>query len=129
QILAFTGDNATSNDTQTQCLSDNENNSFDIDNRVWCFNHMLNLAVKSLLHPFQRPVRKDGSEIVLDVTDFDIPELEDVSDDDEALLGGLDDDKDDEDQGFDELELISETERTMALGEMDVVKETINKVR
>ncbi|KAJ7786902.1 hypothetical protein B0H14DRAFT_2218220, partial [Mycena olivaceomarginata] len=45
KILAWTGDNATSNDTQNTALSDNPNNSFDSVNRVRCFAHTLNLAV------------------------------------------------------------------------------------
>ncbi|KAJ7052448.1 hypothetical protein C8F01DRAFT_920335, partial [Mycena amicta] len=45
KILAWTGDNATSNDTQNTTLGDNPNNSFDADNCVRCFNHILNLAI------------------------------------------------------------------------------------
>ncbi|KAJ7192442.1 hypothetical protein GGX14DRAFT_304208, partial [Mycena pura] len=45
KILAWTGDNATSNDTQNTALANNPNNSFDAVNRVRCFNHTLNLAV------------------------------------------------------------------------------------
>ncbi|KAJ7190629.1 hypothetical protein GGX14DRAFT_339402, partial [Mycena pura] len=45
KILAWTGDNATSNDTQNTALANNPNNSFDAVNHVRCFNHTLNLAV------------------------------------------------------------------------------------
>ncbi|KAF8183282.1 hypothetical protein K438DRAFT_1452604, partial [Mycena galopus ATCC 62051] len=43
KILAWTGDNATSKDTQTTALNRDPNNSFEAINRVHCFNHTLNL--------------------------------------------------------------------------------------
>ncbi|KAJ7065552.1 hypothetical protein C8F01DRAFT_932417, partial [Mycena amicta] len=45
KILAWTGDNATSNDTQTEALDLSTENIFEGVNRVRCFNHTLNLAV------------------------------------------------------------------------------------
>ncbi|KAJ7923913.1 hypothetical protein B0H13DRAFT_1566850, partial [Mycena leptocephala] len=45
KILAVTGDNATSNDTQVVSLSENPNNAFERVNRVRCFNHTINLSV------------------------------------------------------------------------------------
>ncbi|KAG1861091.1 hypothetical protein C8R48DRAFT_546300, partial [Suillus tomentosus] len=42
KILAFNGDNAMSNDTQTTTL-DKLPNSFAKENRACCFNHMLQL--------------------------------------------------------------------------------------
>ncbi|KAJ7686054.1 hypothetical protein B0H14DRAFT_2230937, partial [Mycena olivaceomarginata] len=45
KILAWTGDNASSNDTQNISLGDSPNNSFEAVNRVRCYNHTLNLAV------------------------------------------------------------------------------------
>ncbi|KAJ7301561.1 hypothetical protein DFH08DRAFT_617215, partial [Mycena albidolilacea] len=44
-ILAWTGDNASSNDTQTDTMSDQPGNSFIARNRVRCIAHTLNLAV------------------------------------------------------------------------------------
>ncbi|KAJ7577822.1 hypothetical protein C8J56DRAFT_798148, partial [Mycena floridula] len=81
KILAFTADNATSNDKQTETLA-NLNNSFTAPNRVRCFNHTLNLSVKSLLRPFQRPVRHDGTEIIPDIDDFEMPDLEELDEND-----------------------------------------------
>ncbi|KAJ7767087.1 hypothetical protein B0H14DRAFT_2264292, partial [Mycena olivaceomarginata] len=52
QILAWTGDNASSNDTQNTSLGDSPNNSFEAVNRVHCYNHTLNLSVQAFLHPF-----------------------------------------------------------------------------
>ncbi|KAJ7355244.1 hypothetical protein DFH08DRAFT_690123, partial [Mycena albidolilacea] len=61
-ILAWTGDNATSNDTQNTALDRSSENDFDAVNRVRCFNHTMNLAVKVFMHLFQpRPPRKDAS--------------------------------------------------------------------
>ncbi|KAJ7501886.1 hypothetical protein B0H11DRAFT_1641207, partial [Mycena galericulata] len=45
KILAWAGDNASSNDTQNTSLGQDPNNSYDAVNRVRCFNHTLNLAV------------------------------------------------------------------------------------
>ncbi|KAJ7768983.1 hypothetical protein B0H16DRAFT_1245185, partial [Mycena metata] len=45
KILAWAGDNASSNDTQNTALGADPNNSYDPVNRVRCFNHTLNLAV------------------------------------------------------------------------------------
>ncbi|KAF8135962.1 hypothetical protein K438DRAFT_1461803, partial [Mycena galopus ATCC 62051] len=43
QMLAWTGDNATSNDTQNTTLDASPNNNFESENRVRCFAHSLNL--------------------------------------------------------------------------------------
>ncbi|KAI0281071.1 hypothetical protein BC826DRAFT_865523, partial [Russula brevipes] len=42
RILAVSADNATSNDTQGEALAD-MHNSFELENRVRCFNHTLQL--------------------------------------------------------------------------------------
>ncbi|KAJ7860982.1 hypothetical protein B0H14DRAFT_2168939, partial [Mycena olivaceomarginata] len=58
-------DNASSNDTQTDTMSDQPGNSFNARNRVRCIAHTLNLAVKSILKPFSAPEKKkkrDGDE-------------------------------------------------------------------
>ncbi|KDQ49147.1 hypothetical protein JAAARDRAFT_110266, partial [Jaapia argillacea MUCL 33604] len=44
KILSYTGDNASSNDKQTEKLASLAN-SFELTNRVRCFNHTLNLVV------------------------------------------------------------------------------------
>ncbi|KAJ7746144.1 hypothetical protein DFH07DRAFT_722523, partial [Mycena maculata] len=43
KILAMTGDNTTSNDTQTTAMSELDTNTFTEENRVRCFAHTLNL--------------------------------------------------------------------------------------
>ncbi|KAJ7286783.1 hypothetical protein C8J57DRAFT_1033674, partial [Mycena rebaudengoi] len=51
QILGFTGDNASSNDTQTKTLG-RINEAFDPSFRTRCFNHTLQLSAKALMKPF-----------------------------------------------------------------------------
>ncbi|KAJ6570418.1 hypothetical protein B0H10DRAFT_1840059, partial [Mycena sp. CBHHK59/15] len=118
--LSFTGDSATSNDTQTTVLSTNPNNSFAAANRVRCFNHILNISAKSLLRPFQKTVRRDGSEVMYSLADFEAPELED-----EDREGDEEDDKADDIDIFVEM---SEEEQQLALQQMAAVQETISKV-
>ncbi|KAF5366574.1 hypothetical protein D9758_008915 [Tetrapyrgos nigripes] len=52
RILSFTGENALSNDTQTDALDESTKNSFKKTIHVQCFNHTLNLAAKTLLGGF-----------------------------------------------------------------------------
>ncbi|KAG6818456.1 hypothetical protein H0H92_002715, partial [Tricholoma furcatifolium] len=75
KIMAINADNATSNDTQTDRL-ESLPNSFSGVNRVRCFNHTLNLAVKALLRPFSCKAEDD--------TDSEqMPELMEVDEEDE----------------------------------------------
>ncbi|KAJ7430554.1 hypothetical protein FB451DRAFT_944170, partial [Mycena latifolia] len=60
--LGLTGDNATSNDTQTTFLHDNPKNSFDEVNRIRCFNHTLQLSAKGLLRPFSKSSQEDEED-------------------------------------------------------------------
>jgi hypothetical protein len=120
KALSFAGDSATSNDTQTTALSTNPNNSFAAANRVRCFNHVLNISAKSLLRPFQKTVRRDGSEVMYSLADFEAPELED-----EDREGEEEDDEGDEINIFVEM---SEEEQQLALQQMAAVRETISKV-
>ncbi|KAF7372915.1 Dimer-Tnp-hAT domain-containing protein [Mycena sanguinolenta] len=116
KILSWTGDNATSNDTQNVALASNPNNDFESVNRVRCFAHTLNLAVSAFLRPFTPEKKKkkgkekaaaedegEGSDdeaadddgdgpdaLVLEDDDADdLPDLVAVSDDD--ILPGYDD--------------------------------------
>jgi hypothetical protein len=61
KILAFNGDNATSNDKQTDYLH-SMLNSFDQVNHVRCFNHTMQLSVKRLLKPFASSPVPDNTE-------------------------------------------------------------------
>jgi hypothetical protein len=121
QILAVVSDNATSNDTQMTALSNNPNNRFEGINRVRCFNHTINLAVKALLRPFQTTTRRDGTTASLDIDDFDLPELVSVDElDGDAGTEELD--------GEDGNVPMSDEERELALAQMDAVKTCLSKV-
>jgi hypothetical protein len=98
QVLGWTGNNVTVNDTQNTALGTNPNNSFQPENHLHCFTHTLNLGVKSFLLPFQPPEKKKNgntitddesdadddtsSELPLDLDDDDssLPDLADASD-------------------------------------------------
>ena len=64
-------------------------NSFELDNRVRCFNHTLQLSAKTLLRPFNVGLGNTDDDATNAGVD-DLPDLDDDDDDD-------DDDNDDED--------------------------------
>lgn len=72
QILAFIGDNASNNDTQTAQL-EKLANSFEAANRVHCFNHTMQISAKALLKPFSTRAATSDShdEDTLDVVTHD----------------------------------------------------------
>jgi hypothetical protein len=107
KILAFNSDNAMSNDTQTTKLN-NMDNSFREENRVRCFNHMVQLSAKALLKLF-------SSCITATTTDDEpapetMPDLEVLDDknDDEVEEGSDNGDMEDSNDKVDELEMMSE---------------------
>ncbi|EEB92003.1 hypothetical protein MPER_09550, partial [Moniliophthora perniciosa FA553] len=123
KVLGFTGDNATSNDTQTDHLDVNLLNFFNSPNRVRCYNHILNLIVKALLKPFGSRVQMD--EDVTDDSVGDVPDLMDV----------VSDDDNDDDTSFtyesdeDEIEIEwSTTDQAGLTEEVANVKMAIDKV-
>jgi hypothetical protein len=128
KIHAFTGDNATSNDTQVAWLQE-KNNSFDASNHVRCFNHTIQLSCKVLLKPFT-------SCIASSVTDNnDMLDLEGVEEDDdkdesedkvEDLAYNTDNDTDDD---INELDALSGEEKATFLEATVAVKEAVTKVR
>lgn len=127
KVHAFTGDNATSNDTQTAELQ-KKNNSFDTSNHVRCFNHTIQLSCKALLKPFSSGTSLSAT----DNNDTSDPSLEgDDSDEDsnepedEELACNMDDDPDDD---LDELEALSGEEQVSFLEATAAVKETVTKV-
>lgn len=124
QVLAFNGDNATSNDKQAACLH-NLPNSFDEVNRVRCFNHTMQLSARSLLKPFSTTM--DGADVDIDNDgDGSLPELEGSSDEEND---DADDDGDDRDEEDDALEALSAEEREYLLENTAVVRVTLDKVR
>ncbi|KAF8995517.1 hypothetical protein BDZ89DRAFT_892845, partial [Hymenopellis radicata] len=53
QILSFTGDNASNNDTFTTELKDLENSFRGDESRTRCFAHTVNLIAKAFLRLFE----------------------------------------------------------------------------
>ena len=119
QMLAFTGDNATSNDMQTAEL-EKKKNLFNLGNHVHCFNHTVQLSAKALLRPFticvssattdnEVPLLKDVEDDG-DGDDGDGNDIEDVEDEDDPLAEDGNNIDDDVDDGVDELAELSEEE-------------------
>lgn len=126
QILSFTGDNASSNDTQTDTLSNNPSNSFDSINRVRCLNHTLQLSAKAILKLFTKDddTDKADGDAALDVAFDDIedlPELEDPSDSEG-------DEEEDGDEDPDELLDINEADKERLIQDTTDVRFTLTKV-
>jgi hypothetical protein len=136
KILAFNADNATSNDTQTEKL-DAMDNSFEKTNRARCFNHTLQLSAKTLLAPFNTAISsKAVQDDELLEGDSDGLMVEDKEDDELAGEDGIEGDvegdieeKDDADDGINELEELSEDEQGQVLESTAVVREMVTKVR
>ena len=127
KILAVNADNMTANDKQTTKL-DSLNNSFNEENRVWCFNHTIQLSATTLLKPFNMALSRkaadevevseedDKEELVLEIKEEDKDEGED------------DDDQDDKDNSIDELQELTESEWEQVLENTAVVCQTVTKV-
>ena len=124
KIHAVNADNASPNDKQMTKLAVLDN-SFEKDNHVRCFNHTMQLSAKTLLVPFNTAISQKATQ------DDEMPE----EDDDQLILEGDDEDEDDaqgsedEDDGIDELDELSESERAGVLKSTAVVRETVTKVR
>jgi hypothetical protein len=126
--MSFNGDNATSNDKQTETL-DTLPNSFHKFNRVRCFNHTMQLSAKALLKPFSGPTTvtdEDDSEVIAASSDDDddLPALEDLEgdyQDDDNDDEGDDDENNDTEAGEDALETLGAEEREALLENTAVV--------
>ena len=127
KIHAFTGDNATSNDTQTAELQ-KKSNSFDTSNHVRCFSHTIQLSCKALLKPFTSCISSSATDND-DMSDLEGSEEDnedEPADEDEELACNADDETDDD---IDELNVLSGEEQARFLEAMAAVKETVTKVR
>ena len=125
-------DNATSNDKQTTAL-DNLNNSFDSVNRVRCFNHTLQLSVKTLIKPFNVGMGKT-TEANID----DMPALEDFEDDNTDEENGVDDDGgngagqedyDNVEDEVDEFAELSQDEQDQIVNDTVAVQQAVSKLQ
>ena len=133
QILSFNADNASPNDKQTDTMATLPN-SFEKENRVRCFNHMLQLSAKALVSPFNagmKPIRDDELMGANDV-DSEMPDLEDEVDDgdDDADTGAeVDETAEDPDNDINELDQLDEEERNQILEDTNVVRASVSKLR
>jgi len=132
--MSFNGDNAMSNDKQTEFLHALPN-SFNETNRVRCFNHTLQLSAKALLKPFSGPTVTDNDDLDVNAgssdDDNDLPALEDLENNDEEIdndgnEGSNNEGNDEEEE--DELEILDDEEREALLENMAVVQTTLDKV-
>lgn len=122
--MAFTGDNATSNDKQTDVLHTLPN-TFEELSRVRCFNHTMQLSVKALLKPFSSAgsVENDNET---DNSDDSMPALQAI--DDEEDKDDTDEDEDDEEEEEDPLDALDDEEREALMNNTEAVHTTLNKV-
>ena len=130
--MSFNGDNATSNDKQTEFLHTLPN-SFNQVIQVCCFNHTMQLSAKALLKPFNGPMVTDDDDLDVNTASSDdnddLPALEDLDgdenndNDDEGS-----DDKGNDDEEEDMLEIMDANERDALFENMAIVQTTLDKV-
>jgi len=121
KIHALNADNVTSNDKQMTKL-DALPNSFEEENRVRCFNHMMQLSAKSLLAPLNPAISQKATQD--DEMPEDDAEDEDDNDNDEENV----EEDNDVDDGINELEELSEDEQAQVIKNTAEVHETDTKV-
>ncbi|KAI0281500.1 hypothetical protein BC826DRAFT_923056, partial [Russula brevipes] len=136
KILAFNGDNATSNDKQTRHLH-RLPNAFEEVNRVRCFNHTMQLSAKALLRPFDATILPvEGDDMENDVLsegpdDVDV-ETGFEDSDDESNNGQADgeetESEDNDGNGSDPLDELDEEEQEELLQNTAAVSTALNKV-
>jgi hypothetical protein len=140
-ILTLNANNATSNDTQTAALMQMRN-TFKEANHTHCFNHMLQLSVKTLLKPFNAGMSLMKLASEEDNDDFDdMPMLPDHdAEGDGKKVGkeawydyskGLEGDDEPEDANSDEineLDQLDKQEHKKILIDTAVIQQTITKV-
>ena len=124
QILAFVGDNASSNDTQTVQL-DKLANSFEVANRVRCFNHIMQLSAKALLKPFNALAASSAT------SNSDVEDTLDVftHDDDEDVGVSAEVDDRDASETEDPFEGLDDVDKEELLQDTVAIRDTLNKVR
>jgi hypothetical protein len=140
KVLGINADNASANDTQMSEL-DVLDNSFKEAYRARCFNHTLQLSVKTLLKPFNTALFGKGADDdnisddegddqpVLEVDDeckvtekrCEVTEERREATEEDGSIG-------DEDNGIDELERLDEGERRKILEKTAAICATVSKV-
>jgi hypothetical protein len=130
KILSLTADNVSANDTQTTEFAA-QDNSFQEEVRVQCFNHTMQLSAKTLLRPFHPKLRTSNEDAATDVGE-EVEEVE-VEDDEEeeAEEGDEENDNGDEDvdDGVDEFEQLDADKREDLIDETLPVRDVVYKIR
>ena len=101
KILAVNADNATANNKQTTKLNALDN-SFEKANQVQCFNHTIQLSVKTLLAPFNTAISGTVSEE--DHYDELLPEVEQDNEGDNDSNDNSNSNEDDEEEEGNDVE-------------------------
>jgi hypothetical protein len=134
QILAMNADNALSNDTQGEALAAMPN-SFELENRVHCFNHTLQLSAKTLLHPFNVALGKatddgdnNGVDDLLDLDDDEDNDKDNDEDEDKDKILPYVPDIDDIDDGIDELDELNGEMHEGMIADTAAVCEMVSKL-
>jgi hypothetical protein len=137
KVLAINMDNAMLNDNQTTKLA-NLDNSFEVFNRVRCFNHTLQLTTKALLCPLNLGILGGScSEVIIsehdseasDANDSPLLIIDDKSDDEnETSVGDDNSGIDDPDDHIDELLQLDSESQWETLHRTVVVHEVVLKV-
>ena len=107
------------------------NNSFVLKHSVHCFNHTLQLSVKTLLYPFNAGFGKanEDGEDVDDLSKVDIDDEDDNEDEDgDEVPSGLYD-VDDIDNGVDELDALDYDAREEIMADTATVHDMVTKLR
>ena len=129
-------DNTSSNDTQVAALVAMPN-SFELDSRVRCFNHTLQLSTKALHCPFNAGLGDVTEESANNVVD-DLSSMEDDSDDDDNDDNDNDDSnsnsnnnqdvlEDDVDDGMDKLDNLDADTREELLADTAALCQMVSK--
>jgi hypothetical protein len=114
--LGVTADNASANDTMIDSTAEIIDGFSGEENRVRCFNHIINLIAKSLLRLFEVSKKKRGAEAEVDEAEAALRELagdldlEDMEMQRDAFAAGGDIGVDDDDDVVDELTMMSDEE-------------------
>ena len=113
-MKSITCDNASNNDTMVDALKDRLENFPGKSNCTCCFNHIVNLIAKSVIHQFNAPKTK-GNESFDDVLRELMVTAEDLDEEEAAMREGEESDNESDNDNVDgfvnELEEMSEEEQ------------------
>jgi hypothetical protein len=137
KILCVNADNAASNDTQTSTLGTLPN-SFEMENRIRCFNHTIQLAAVALIKPFNAGMMKTKGDSEKDddedggVADAEEENEEEGVDDDDDNSDDSDDEDDnttdDTTDDINEFQMLTEAQQDTLVKDTALVRATVTKV-